>query len=164
MIFEPDETVLSMRVINLEVSEHTHERKPLLVVGTGKVQGEDFGCGGMIYVFDVTQVVPEPDKPETNKALKLIAREELKGPVTALSEIGDEGFLIHAQGLKCMVRGLKEDNTLLPVAFLDMQCFVTSLKNVKGTGLVLMADALKGIWLAGFGVSSCGKSPNRRGS
>lgn len=153
MVFDPEETVLCMKIINLEISEHSHKRKPMIVVGTAKVQGEDYGCGGSIYVFDIIQVVPDPDKPETHKALKLIAREELRGPVTALSEIGDQGFLVHAQGQKCLVRGLKEDNTLLPVAFIDVQTVVTSLKNVKGTGLVLIADALKGVWLAGFAVS-----------
>ena len=154
MIFDLEETVLCMKIIDLEVSEHTHERKPMIVVGTAKVQGEDHGCGGSIYVFDVIHVVPDPERPEGNKALKMVAREELKGPVTALCEVGSEGFLFHAQGQKCMVRGLKEDCTLLPVAFLDVQCLVTSVKNVKGTGLVLIADAMKGVWLAGYSVSS----------
>jgi cleavage and polyadenylation specificity factor subunit 1 len=152
MIFNPEETVLCMKLIDLEISEHSHERKSLIVVGTAKIQGEDYTCGGSIYVFDVVQVVPDPDKPEINKVLKLIAREELRGPVTALAECGEDGFLVHAQGQKIMVRGLKEDHSLLPVAFLDVQCLVTSLKNVKGTGLVLVADAMKGVWLTGYSV------------
>jgi len=141
-----------MKIIDLEISERTHERKPMIVVGTAKIQGEDFGCGGSIYVFDIMQVVPDPEHPERNKSLKMIAKEDLRGPVTALSEIGDQGLLIAAQGQKIMVRGLKEDNTLLPVAFLDVQTMVTSIKNVKGTGLVVVADAMKGLWLIGFSV------------
>ena len=152
MIFEPDESILSMKIIDLEISERTHERKAMIVVGTSKIQGEDYGCGGSIYVFDIIQVVPEPEHPERNKVLKMIAKEDLRGPLTALSEVGDQGFLIAAQGQKIMARGLKEDNTLLPVAFLDVQTMVTSLKNVKGTGLVLVADAMKGLWLVGFSV------------
>lgn len=55
-----------------------------------------------------------------------------------------------AQGQKCLVRGLKEDGTLLPVAFIDMQCYVTVVKELKGTGMCLMADAIKGVWLTGY--------------
>ena len=139
-----------MKVLDLEISERTNERKALIAVGTAIIRGEDLSATGSIYILDVIPVVPDPDKPETNKALKVIAREECKGAVTALSDIGDEGFLIAAQGQKCIVRGLKEDNSLLPVAFLDMQVYISSLKCVKGTGLTLMADALMGIWFTGF--------------
>jgi cleavage and polyadenylation specificity factor subunit 1 len=49
-----------------------------------------------------------------------------------------------------MVRGLKEDNTLLPVAFMDMNCYVTTMKELPGTGLCVFGDILKGIWFAGY--------------
>jgi len=49
-----------------------------------------------------------------------------------------------------MVRGLKEDGTLLPVAFMDMNTYVTSVKELPGTGLCVLADALKGVWFAGY--------------
>ena len=52
-----------------------------------------------------------------------------------------------------MVRGLKEDGTLLPVAFMDMQCYVTDLKNLPGTGMLAMADAWRGVWFTGYTVS-----------
>lgn len=94
--------------------------------------------------------MPEPDHPETGRALKLIAKEEVKGAVTALSGIGTQGFLLVAQGQKCMVRGLKEDGTLLPVAFMDMQCYVSVAKELPETGLCLMADAVKGVWFTGY--------------
>lgn len=55
-----------------------------------------------------------------------------------------------AQGQKCLVRGLKEDGTLLPVAFIDMQCYVTVVKELKGTSMCLIADAIKGVWLTGY--------------
>ena len=97
-------------------------------------------------------VVPEPDRPETGRALKLIAKEEVKGAVTALSGIGTQGFLLVAQGQKCMVRGLKEDGTLLPVAFMDMRCYVSVAKELHETGLCLMADAVKGVWFTGYTV------------
>lgn len=99
-------------------------------------------------------MVPEIERPETSRALKLIVREETKGAVTAISDIGIEGFLLHAQGQKCIVRGLKEDCSLLPVAFIDVQCYVCDLKSVKGTGLMLWADAVKGLCFGGFLVST----------
>lgn len=52
-----------------------------------------------------------------------------------------------------MVRGLKEDGTLLPVAFMDMQCYVSVAKELPGTGMCLMADAVKGVWFTGYMVS-----------
>ncbi|OAX83062.1 hypothetical protein ACJ72_02580 [Emergomyces africanus] len=144
------ERIMCVKCLNLEVSEITHERKDMITVGTALTRGEDIAARGCIYVFDVIEVVPEVDRPETNRRLKLIAKEEVKGAVTALSGIGGQGFLIAAQGQKCIVRGLKEDGSLLPVAFMDMQCYVSVLKELKGTGMCIMGDALKGLWFAGY--------------
>ena len=132
---DPGEVVMSIKTMSLEISEHTHERQSLIVVGTAIIRGEDLPAIGRIYVLDIIDVVPEPDHPETGKKLKLIAREEVKGAVTALSEIGTQGFLLAAQGQKCMVRGLKEDGSLLPVAFMDMQCATSrQQRSSKGQG------------------------------
>lgn len=148
------EHVTAVKNINIEVSENTHERKDLIVVGTAMAKGEDIPARGCIYVFDVIEVVPEPDRPETGRKLKLIGKETVKGAVTALSGIGGQGFVIVAQGQKAMVRGLKEDGSLLPVAFMDMQCYVSVTKELKGTGMVLLGDAMKGLWFAGYSVRS----------
>ena len=153
MGLEADETILCMETVNLEISEITHERKTLLAVGTAIVKGEDLAASGSVYIFDVIDVVPEPGHPETGKMLKRISRENIKGAVTAMCEISSHGFLLVAQGQKCMARGLKEDNSLLPVAFMDMQCYVSVLKNLNGTAMALMGDIIKGLWFSGFGVS-----------
>ncbi|KAL3422159.1 cpsf a subunit region [Phlyctema vagabunda] len=148
---EPFETILCMETLNLEVSETTNERKQLITIGTSISRGEDQATRGRVYVFDIVIVVPEPDRPETNKRLKLIAKEDIpRGGVTAVSEIGTQGFMLVAQGQKSMVRGLKEDGTLLPVAFMDMNSYVTAAKELRGTGLCVMADAVKGVWFAGY--------------
>lgn len=148
---EPCETILCVETLNLEVSESTNERKQLIAVGTARSKGEDLPTRGHVYVFDVADVIPEPGRPETNRKLKLIAKEDIpRGAVTALSEVGTQGLMLVAQGQKCMVRGLKEDGTLLPVAFMDMNCYVTSVKELPGTGLCLMADAFKGVWFTGY--------------
>lgn len=151
------ESVMCIRTLNLEISENTHERQDLVAVGTAIVQGEDLPARGCIYVFEIITVVPESGRPETDLKLKLIAKEEVKGVVTALSEIGTQGFLLAAQGQKCMVRGLKEDGSLLPVAFMDMQCYVSVARELKGTGLCVMGDAAKGVWFTGYSVWNPGR-------
>lgn len=138
--------------MNLEISESTHERRDMIVVGTSLARGEDIPARGCIYVFEVIDVVPDPDQPYANKRLKLVGKELVKGAVTALSEIGGQGFLIAAQGQKSMVRGLKEDGSLLPVAFMDMQCYVSVIKELRGTGMCILGDVLKGLWFAGYSV------------
>ncbi|CAF9940116.1 MAG: mRNA cleavage and polyadenylation factor subunit, partial [Alectoria fallacina] len=146
----PSEVVTCIQTLSLEVSEHTHQRQNLVCIGTALLRGPDLPSLGHIYIFAVIAVVPEPDRPETGRALKLVAREEVKGAVTSLSGIGTQGFLLVAQGQKCMVRGLKEDGSLLPVAFLDMQCHVSVVRELPGTGLCLMGDAVKGVWFCGY--------------
>ena len=141
-------------MLDLEVSEITGERKRLIAVGTSVIRGEDLQNHGNIHIYEIITVVSEVGRPETNRKLKLIVKEDVKGPVTAISEIATQGYLIISQGQKCMVRGLKEDNTLLPVAFLDVQTYVSSMKTLKGTGMALVADAVKGVWFAGFSAST----------
>lgn len=148
---DPFEVIMCIKTLNLEVSEITNERRQCIVVGTGVSKGEDLAIKGRIHVYDVVSVVPELDRPETNKRLKLIAKEEIaRGAITCISEIGTQGFMLVSQGQKCMVRGLKEDGTLLPVAFMDMNCYVTSIKELRGSGICVFADAIKGVWVAGY--------------
>ncbi|KAI1425773.1 CPSF A subunit region-domain-containing protein [Xylaria sp. FL1777] len=148
---EPFETVMCVETLYLEVSESTNERKHLIAVGTAISRGEDLPIKGRVLVYDIVAVIPEPGRPETDKRLKLIAKEDIpRGAVTALSEIGTQGLMLVAQGQKCMVRGLKEDGSLLPVAFMDMSCYVTAVRELRGTGLCLMADSVKGVWFTGY--------------
>lgn len=153
-ILDPQEVILCIKTLNLETSEITHQRKDVIAVGTAVLQGEDLATKGYIHIYEVITVVPYADRPETNKRLKLIIKEEVKGAVSAISELGTQGFMIMAQGQKSMVRGLKEDDTLLPVAFMDMQCHITTLKSLPNTGYLLMGDAYKGLWFTGYMVSA----------
>lgn len=133
----------------MEVSEHTHELRPLVVVGTASLRGEDMPAKGAILVFEILPVVPEPGDSETGIKLHLFAREGTKGAVTAAAPfIG--GLVGISQGQKLMVRGLKEDGSCLPVAFLDAQCQMATLKTLGQSGMWLCGDAWKGIWLGGF--------------
>jgi cleavage and polyadenylation specificity factor subunit 1 len=147
--FAHNEVPLIVDSIPLEISEHTHERRHLLAVGTGIFRGEDHSARGGIYVFEVIEVVPEPGRPETNRKLKLVTREEVKGTVSALC--GVNGYLLAAQGQKIMIRGLKEDQSLLPVAFMDMNTYITVACSLPSSpGLLLFGDGLKSLWFCGF--------------
>ncbi|KAK4987238.1 mRNA cleavage and polyadenylation factor subunit [Elasticomyces elasticus] len=148
--FAPSEYVTSLQVMTLEASEQTHVQRPLIVAGTTFLRGEDLAAKGGLYVFDVVRVVPEIDKPETGRKLKLISREDIRGAVSAIAPLGKEGFIGVGQGQKLTVRGLKEDGSCLPVAFLDVQCYVSSLKSLKDSNFWLMGDAWKGLWFGGF--------------
>ncbi|KAG8527114.1 uncharacterized protein KY384_008543 [Bacidia gigantensis] len=147
---DPWEVVLCISVVNLETSEITHERADLVCVGTGVIRGEDLGMIGHIYVLAIIDVVPDPEHPETGRAFKLIAKEETKGAVTSLSSVGTQGFLMSTHGQKTLVRGLKEDGSLLPVAFMDMQIFPTMVRELPGTGLCVIGDALQKVWFGGY--------------
>lgn len=141
--------------INLEISERTQERKDVIVVATSYARGEDIAARGHLYIFDVIEVVPDPEQPEgTNLKLKLIGEEILKGAVTSVSGIGGQGYLIAAQGQKCVVRGLKDDGSIPPVAFIDVMSYVSVVKELRGTGMCLVADALRGLWFVGYSVSN----------
>lgn len=153
IIMDDFEVVQAIVSANLEVSEYTRERKDLIAVGTAIVKGEDLPATGNIFVYDIIPVVPEPGLPETGFHLKQIASQEVRGAVTGLSAVQSHGFLLVAQGQKIMVRGLREDGTLPPVAFLDVLCYTTSLKCLPSTPLMLMGDAIKGLWMGGFSVS-----------
>lgn len=150
------ETALCMDTASLEISELTHERAEMVAVGTCLIRGEDLPTMGRIYVFAIIPVVPDPDVPGRDYALKLISKEEVRGAVTAVDGIGSQGFLMAAQGQKVLVRGLKEDRSFLPVAFMDVMCYVSVAKELQmgldavGQGLCLMGDAVKGIWLTGY--------------
>ncbi|EXJ91000.1 hypothetical protein A1O1_04107 [Capronia coronata CBS 617.96] len=148
--FDASERILCVQCLNLEVSEETHERKDLIVVGTAVVKGENVTTRGNLYIFDVVDVVPQPDVPESDLKLKLITKEELRGAVSAVCDIGSQGFVLAAQGQKCMVRGLKEDMSILPVAFLDMRYYVHVARELPGTGLCILGDAFSGLWLVGY--------------
>lgn len=124
----------------------------MIVVSSTFPRGEDIAARGYIYIFDIIKVVPDPEQPESNLKLKIVGKEQLKGAVTALSGIGGQGFFIVAQGQKCMVRGLKDDGSILPVAFIDVQCYVSVIKELRGTGMCLIGDALKGLWFVGYSV------------
>lgn len=157
------ETITALKVMPLEVSENTHEQGLRVVVAAAAQRGEDMPAKGTVTVFDIIDVVPEPGVPESGFKLHQIAREEARGAITALASFPG-GFIGTAQGQKIMVRGIKEDGSCLPVAFLDTMCHTDTIKTLGGTGMWLTGDAWKGLWFGGFTeepykITVLGKSP-----
>ena len=149
----PGEACLSLTVATLEASEKTRERGAFVCAGTATALGEDQAMRGRIYVLDVHEVVPEPDAPGKAYRFREAACEDVKGAVSQLAPIGPRGFLLVAQGQKCMVRGLVEKDKLLPVAFLDAQCYVTAARVLEGAaGMAVLGDVAKGVWFVGYTV------------
>nr|POE94812.1 protein cft1 [Quercus suber] len=143
------EQVTSLKVMKLEYSEQTHEQRYYVVVGTDAQRGEDMPAKGAVTVFDIIEVVPEPERPESGLKLHTFAREETKGAVTAVESFPG-GLVGIVQGQKVMIRGLKEDGSCLPVAFLDALCHMTTLKSLGRSGLWLLGDVCKGLWFGGY--------------
>ncbi|KAK9240452.1 CPSF A subunit region-domain-containing protein [Lipomyces kononenkoae] len=144
--FEDGEVALVVKCVRLQVSENSQLRRQYVAVGTGVFFGEDLPAKGYVYIFEIIEVVPEPGKPENNHKLKLIVKEDVRGVVSTLCDVN--GYLLSAQGQKVMVRALREDNSFLPVAFMDMNLYVSQAKSIKN--MILMGDVMKSIWFVGF--------------
>ncbi|KAG0316254.1 Cleavage and polyadenylation specificity factor subunit 1, partial [Dissophora globulifera] len=140
------EIVTSMETVSLESSQDASGRKKFIVVGTSFIRGEDSAMRGTIYIFDIIDVVPEPDNPQTDHKLKLLHSEEVKGAVTAMAALS--GYLLTCVGTKVVVRTFEDNETLTGIAFIDVQIYVTSVKVVKNT--IMLADAYKSVWFVGF--------------
>lgn len=132
-----------------------------------------------IYIFDIIEVVPEPDNPQTNHKFKLLHQEDVKGAVTALCAVN--GYLVTCVGpkvgisklqingsyrviliirkqptlycyvfLKVIIRSFEDNESLVGVAFIDVQIYVTSVAAIKN--VILLGDAYKSVWFLGFQV------------
>jgi cleavage and polyadenylation specificity factor subunit 1 len=99
-------------------------------------------------IFDVIEVVPEIDNPQTNHKFKLVHTEEVKGAVTALCACS--GHLVSTTGPKVIIYSFEDNESLVGVAFIDVQTYVTSMVAIKN--FILLGDAQKSIWFLGYQV------------
>ncbi|KAF9111435.1 Cleavage and polyadenylation specificity factor subunit 1 [Mortierella sp. AM989] len=140
------EIVTSIETVSLESNQDASGRKKFIAVGTSYIKGEDSAMRGTIYIFDIIDVVPEPDNPQTDHKLKLLHSEEVKGAVTAMAALC--GYLLTCVGTKVFVRSFEDNETLTGIAFIDVQIYVTSVKVVKNT--IMLSDPYKSVWFVGF--------------
>ncbi|KAK9727894.1 mRNA cleavage and polyadenylation factor subunit [Basidiobolus ranarum] len=144
--FGENEHAMCIKYVELESKQTASGRKNFVAVGTSILAGEDISARGAIYIFDVIEVVPEPDNPQTNHKLKLLYREEVKGSVSALCDVN--GYLVTCVGPKVIIRSFEDNESLVGVAFIDVQIYVTSASSVKN--LILIGDVYKSIWFLAF--------------
>lgn len=151
---------MALKVVSLQISEESKRRRSFLVIGTATLRGEDAGVKGNLYVFDISQVVPQPGRPETNRKLRVAWQEEVRGAVTVINEI--RGYLLSSQGQKVMVRAFGEqDKEFLPVGFFDMSMIVTVAQCIRD--FVLFGDIMHSICFVGFQVCLfSGRTNSRR--
>ncbi|KAJ3040299.1 Cleavage and polyadenylation specificity factor subunit 1 [Rhizophlyctis rosea] len=140
------EHVLCVQAVNLQSKQTASGKKMFLAVGTGYVRGEDLATRGRIFVYDIIDVVPDPERPQANHRFKQMYVNEEKGPVTALCNVG--GYLVAAIGTKIIIHTFEDEDSLTGVAFIDVNMYVHSICAIKN--MILVSDIMKSVWFLGF--------------
>ncbi|KAJ2836801.1 mRNA cleavage and polyadenylation factor subunit [Coemansia sp. 'formosensis'] len=143
---DANEHIAAMETLTLDAAQTATGCKQFLCLATGFVLGEDVASRGKMYVFDVVDVVPLPGRPQTNRKLRLLYQEEIRGSISALAEL--RGNLAVSLGSKVLVRSFRSNESLESVAFLDCQAWVRSLAGFKN--FLLIGDLVNSLWFAGF--------------
>jgi len=141
-----NEVVCDVRSIFLTISSRSKKKKEFIIYGVGKYRLEDLSVFGSFKIIDMISIVPDPTKPEANYKFKEIFQEVVKGAVTTINEIS--GRFLASQGQKIIIRDLQQDNSTVPVAFMDCATYVSDSKSFGN--LLLISDATKSVWFLGF--------------
>ncbi|TFK16893.1 hypothetical protein FA15DRAFT_650709 [Coprinopsis marcescibilis] len=145
--FATNEFINDISIVTLETAATETGTKDFIAVGTTIDRGEDLAAKGAAYIFEIVEVVPDPEIAPTRwYKLRLRCRDDAKGPVTAVC--GFHGYLVSSMGQKIFVRAFDSDERLVGVAFLDVGIYVTSLRVLKN--LLLIGDAVKSIMFVAF--------------
>lgn len=140
--FEEWEQVTCVKNVQLASEGTKSGLKGYLAISTNYCYGEDVPNRGKIWILDLIEVVPEPDRPLTKNKIKKVYCAEQKGPVTTLSHTC--GLLMSAVGQKIYLWQLKEEQ-LDGVAFIDTQVYIHCAASVKN--LILVSDVCKSVTL-----------------
>ncbi|ORX60565.1 hypothetical protein DM01DRAFT_1300393 [Hesseltinella vesiculosa] len=137
---------VSLECMSLESQQTTSGRKSFIVLGTGVLRGEDIAMRGSIFVFEIIEVVPELDNPQTNHKFKLLKKEDVKGSVSSMCEVS--GHIAASIGSKVFVYSFEDNESLVGVAFIDVQIYVTCMQSIKN--YILLGDVQRSVWFLGF--------------
>ncbi|KAI3645107.1 hypothetical protein MP228_011271 [Amoeboaphelidium protococcarum] len=142
--FEEHEQVTAACYADLTVKVSGLEQlRTYLIIGTMYVLGEDHYAKGKVHIFEIVQVIPEANRPETNHKLKHVISEEVKGgPVTALCVL--EGNLCVAISSKVMMFSFENMQNLLGIAFYETTTYITSMKALKS--FLIVGDVQNSVW------------------
>lgn len=144
--FDDDTMVNDVKTMLIQLDSKTKRKIEYVVVGLTNITSEDVPASGSFYLYDIITVVPEPGKPDTGFKLKQFFKEDVKSAVTKVCDIS--GRFVISQSQKLMVRDAQEDNSVVPVAFLDVPLYVTDIKSFSN--LLIVGDAMQGFQFVGF--------------
>ncbi|KAJ3215584.1 Cleavage and polyadenylation specificity factor subunit 1 [Dinochytrium kinnereticum] len=144
--FQEYEQVLTCQAVSLHSKQTTSGQKLFLAVGTGWFRGEDLSVRGRFLLFDIIDVVPEIDNPQTNHKLKVLYTNEEKSPITAICAVN--GYLLAAIGSRIIMHSFEDNESLSGVAFFDVNVYVNTLTSVKN--MILVGDVMKSMLFLGF--------------
>ncbi|KAL4399429.1 mRNA polyadenylation protein [Malassezia pachydermatis] len=145
--FEANEVVLALHMAPLDCLDRGTGRRAMVAVGTMSWYGEDRTTRGHMYVFDVVESVPTATSaPGDAMRLRLLCREEMRAPVTALHDM--HGFLVASVGQKLLIRSLEYSEWLVTIAFMDTAFYTTDIQRVKN--FLLLTDYHKGAYFVAF--------------
>eukprot|EP00842_Homolaphlyctis_polyrhiza_P002399 jgi/Hompol1/315/HPOL_002464-RA len=139
------ETVTSLLATNFASKETSTGKKLFVAVGTGYQRSEDLLNRGKLHIYNIIDVVPDPNNPERKHKFKHMSSVEDRSPFSAMCSIRE--YIVTAIGPKIIMYEL-EDGELNAVAFMDVNIYVTSLSAVKN--LILMCDIHKSVWFIAF--------------
>jgi cleavage and polyadenylation specificity factor subunit 1 len=139
------EHVCALKMVMLSYEGAQSGLKGYICMCTNYSYSEDITSRGRILIFDLIEVVPEPDKPWTKYKLKQIYSKEQKGPVSAVTST--MGLLVTSVGQKVYLWQLKDED-LTGVAFIDTNIFIHQMVSVKS--LILVADVYKSVTVLRF--------------
>lgn len=144
--FDDDTMVNDVKTMLIQLDSRTKRKIEYVVVGLTNITSEDVPASGSFYLYDIITAVPEPGKPDTGYKFKQFFKEDVKSAVTKVCDIS--GRFVVSQSQKLMVRDAQEDNSVVPVAFLDVPLYVTDIKSFSN--LLLVGDAMQGLQFVGF--------------
>ena len=142
---EENEQVLAVKPARIRLSLESSDAskfRNFLAVGTGVCVDEDHLSRGRVLLFEVLQShigLIRTNKPK----LSLLCAREVRGPVTALTEI--DGYLVVASGNKIFLFWYNpKDTDLLGAAFFDTEIYVTEMRSLKN--LLVVADVSRSVY------------------
>ncbi|GAA5993443.1 hypothetical protein JCM5350_000095 [Sporobolomyces pararoseus] len=144
--FRQNEFVCTLKTVSLHSKSTANGMRDFIAVGTTVYRGEDLSAKGGIYIFEVVEVVPHPDKPRQDHVLKLRFFEDTKSIVGNICHLN--GYLFLSMGQKLYARAFEQDEVLIAVGFLDLGVHVTSLTALKN--FLLIGDAMQSVALVAF--------------
>uniref|UniRef100_A0A0N4ZEX5 CPSF_A domain-containing protein n=1 Tax=Parastrongyloides trichosuri TaxID=131310 RepID=A0A0N4ZEX5_PARTI len=138
--FPDHEYVTCCTEVRLQIEENPRTVQNYIAVGTSFNQGEEIQSRGRILLYEIIDVVPDPENPTCTEKLKEVYSKEHKNGVTALT--GLNGFLMSGMGTKVFIWQYR-DGELHGVSFLDRNVYITRLVSFRD--LLIVEDICNGL-------------------